>query len=139
MNGRKSLQLMFNNANIEFSHLSQILPAPAAGNYRLNYYLKTENLTTDQKPHFIIEGYPDPQGTILRTDSFPSSSSWREYSFPFKVNPGIKALRLSLRRSRSAKFDSQIQGSLWLDSVAIHFDPLQSGTAKKTDEDPLGE
>jgi hypothetical protein len=137
--GRKSLLLIFNNVNNEFSHLSQILPAPAAGNYWLKYHLKTEGLTTDQKPYLIIEGYPDPLGTILRTDSFPGTSSWREYSFFFKVNPGIKALKLSLHRSRSARFDSRIQGSLWLDSVAVHLDRLQSGTAKKTDEDPLGE
>jgi hypothetical protein len=135
VDGLSSLKVAFNKSNIDFSHLSQILPTPTAGNYRLQYYLRTLNLTTDQRPYFAIESSPHPQDTILHTESFPSLSSWKKYSFPFKVNPGIKAVKLSLRRFPSEKFDNRIQGSLWLDNVSIHADNPQSGTARKKMDD----
>jgi tetratricopeptide (TPR) repeat protein len=134
VDGLRSLKVTFNNTNIDFSHLSQILPTPSAGNYWLQYYLKTQNLTTDQRPYFVIESFPRSQGIIMQTESFPSLSSWKRYSFAFKVNPDTKAVKLSLRRSPSEKFDSQIQGLLWLDDVAIRVDNLQSETAKKSIE-----
>jgi hypothetical protein len=135
VDGLRSLKVTFNRSNIDFAHLSQILSTPTAGTYRLQYSLKTLNLTTDQRPCFSIESSPHPRDIILNTESFPSLSSWRKYSVPFKVRPGIKAVKLSLRRSPSEKFDNKIQGSLWLDSIAIHLDNPRSGTAREKTDD----
>jgi hypothetical protein len=133
--GSRSIRITFHGVNINFSHLSQILPIVSAGNYRLQYHLKTENLTTDQRPYFIIESFPGPQNTILQTEAFPSLSAWKTYSYPFQVNPGVQAVRLSLRRSPSEKFDSQIKGSLWLDNVAIAVEKQVFAQEKKSIHD----
>ncbi len=120
--GRRSLRITFQGANIQFSHLSQIIPLPAPGEYRLQYYLRTENLTTDQKPYFTVESLPASSETVLSTEAFPGTSEWRKYSVVFKAHTGVNAVKLSLRRSLSKKFDSRIQGSLWLDDVAVDID-----------------
>jgi tetratricopeptide (TPR) repeat protein len=133
--GSKSLRVTFHGVNIHFSHLSQILPISKAGNYQFQYYLKTENLTTDQRPYFTIESFPVPQDTLLQTDAFPSLSAWEKHSYSFKVNPGTKAIKLSLRRSPSERFDSQITGSLWLDNVAIDVEKPPFAQEKKSTHD----
>jgi len=124
--GRRSLRVTFHGTNIHFSHLSQVIPLTGPGEYRLQYHLKTENLTTDQRPYFTIESFPGSPETILHTEVFPGTSEWGECSFPFRVHAGTKAVKLSLRRSPSKKFDSQIQGSLWLDDIAVNIDKQPS-------------
>ena len=59
MDGLKSLRMDFTGANLSFSHLSQIVPIPKSGDYLLEFYLRTEGLTTDMTPFFAIQGYPD--------------------------------------------------------------------------------
>jgi hypothetical protein len=130
--GSRSLRVTFNDVNVDFSHLSQIIPTLSAGNYRLQYHLKTENLTTDQRPYLMIEGFPGSQNIILQTDFFPTVSEWGKYSFSFKVSPGTKAVKLSLRRSPSEKFNSLIKGSLWLDDVMITVENQTFAQEKKS-------
>jgi hypothetical protein len=136
--GFKSLKVTFNKTNADFFHISQLLPMSVAGDYQLQYFLKTQNLTTDQKPYFVIENFPPSQSPIFNSESFPSSSPWKKYSFTFRVKPGTKAVKLLLRRSPSEKFDSQIQGSFWLDNVEIRVDNLQSEKSKKSIDTPSG-
>jgi tetratricopeptide (TPR) repeat protein len=120
IDGLKSLKLTFEAANISFAHLSQIIPTLKPGNYQLDYFLRTEGLTTDKTPYFVIQGYPSPDETFYRTDPFPASTQWRKASLVFTVKENCKAVQLILRRDPSSKFDNQIKGSLWLDGISIH-------------------
>ncbi len=120
MEGLKCLRVVFSGSNVSFNHLRQIVPIFESGSYQLDLYLRTEGLTTDQKPYISIEGYPDGDGTWARTDLFPATTSWSKISVPFTVKQGFRAVEISLRRNPSLKFDSQIKGSLWLDGVAIY-------------------
>jgi tetratricopeptide (TPR) repeat protein len=118
--GIKSLKLTFRDANISFAHFSQIIPMLTPGNYQLDYFLRTEGLTTDKTPYWVIQGYPDPAKAFYQTDPFPPSTPWRKASLVFAVKEGCKAVQLILRRDLSSKFDNQIKGSLWLDGISIH-------------------
>lgn len=119
MDGLRSLKLIFAGTNINFFHFSQIIPTPAPGGYQLEFYVKTNNLTTDQRPFILIQGFPDPQNAGTRSDMFPESSPWKKYSIPFTVKAGGKAVQLMLRRELSKKFDNQIKGTLWLDKFSV--------------------
>jgi len=129
MEGLKSLRVTFGSTNISFSHLSQIVPIPNPGSYILDFYVRTEGLTTDQTPYVAIQGYPEGPGASLRTDRFPESTPWKKMSFPFVVKENCRAIQLILRRDPSSKFDNQIKGSLWLDGMSIHAAPDATGTA----------
>ena len=120
MEGLKSLKLTFKDANISFAHLSQIVPILKPGKYQLDYFLRTEGLTTDKAPYFFIQGYPGVEAESLRTDPFPASTPWRKAAIVFAAKEGCKAVQLILRRDFSSKFDNQINGSLWLDGISIH-------------------
>jgi hypothetical protein len=119
MDGLRSLKLTFGGSNINFSHFSQIIPTLVPGSYQLGFYVKTHNLTTDQRPYVQIQGFPDPQGASARTDMFPESSPWKKYSIPFTVKEGTQAVELLLRRQPSQKFDNEIRGVLWLDKFSV--------------------
>jgi hypothetical protein len=117
--GLRSLKLTFGGTNINFSNLRQVVPVLVPGNYLLEFYAKTQNLTTDQRPYILIQGVPETQAATLNTGAFPESSPWQKYSFPFTVTAGAKALEIVLRRDPSQKFGNQLKGSLWLDKVSI--------------------
>lgn len=129
MEGLKCLRVTFGDTNITFSHLRQIIPVPSPGSYVLDFYLRTEGLTTDQTPYVSIQGYPEGSGASLRTDHFPESTMWKKMSCPFLVKENCKAIQLVLRRDPSSKFDNQIKGSLWLDAISIQAGPVSTGPA----------
>jgi hypothetical protein len=127
MEGLKCFTVTFGGTNISFSHLRQIIPIPSPGSYVLDFYLRTEGLTTDQTPYVSIQGYPEGSGASLRTDHFPESTGWEKMSCPFVVKENCKAIQFILRRDPSSKFDNQIKGSLWLDGISVHAEAVSTG------------
>jgi hypothetical protein len=127
MEGLKCLKVTFGDTNINLSHLSQIIPIPSPGNYVLDFYLRTEGLTTDQTPYVSIQGYPEGSGATLRTDHFPESTDWKKMSYPFVVKENCKAVQFVLRRDPSSKFGNRLKGSLWLDAISVHAGPVPTG------------
>ncbi|MGA2263952.1 MAG: tetratricopeptide repeat protein [Acidobacteriota bacterium] len=119
LEGLKSLKVTFGGANIQFAHLSQIVPIPHPGNYVLEVYLRTQGLTTNRKPYLSIQGYPEASGAALSTEPFPETTPWEKRSYTFAVKDKCKAVKIMLRRDPSARFDNQIKGSLWLDKISI--------------------
>ena len=118
MDGFRSLKLTFAGTNINFSQFSQMVPTLFPGAYQLDFYVKTTNLTTDQRPFILIQGFPDPQTARARSEMFPEYSPWRKYSIPFTVKTG-GAVQLLLRREPSQKIDNQMKGILWLDKFIV--------------------
>ena len=116
----KSLKVTFGEVNISTGHLYQIIPVFAPGEYILDFYVKTEGLTTNQRPYFLITGYPDSEGSSARSEQFPEASDWFKISIPFTVAQNCNAVRLSLHRDKSAKLENRIKGSAWLDGFVIH-------------------
>lgn len=119
IDGFKCFRVTFTGTNIQFAGLRQIMPVPAPGTYKLEFYLRSESLSSDQRPYFAIRGYPDAAGAALRTEPFPESTPWKKISVSFEVRKGCRAVQLELRRDTSEKFRSEIKGSLWLDGISI--------------------
>ena len=115
----RSLRVTFTGSNLSLSDPHQYIPVPAPGNYQLEFYVRTENITTDQTPYLSIRGYPDAAGADMKKNPFPPSSDWIKQWSLFTVHEKCRAIVLSLRRDPSAKFDNQIKGSLWLDGISI--------------------
>jgi hypothetical protein len=120
LDGLISLKLTFAETNIDFAHFSQIVPILIPGNYQLEFYAKTDNLTTDQRPYILVQGFPDTQSVLARSDMFPESSRWKKYSVPFTIKEETKAVKLTLRREPSQKFGNQIKGILWMDKFSVN-------------------
>ncbi|MDR0842151.1 MAG: hypothetical protein LBP68_01875, partial [Acidobacteriota bacterium] len=63
----------------------------------------------------------------LRTDPFPESAGWTKKSYGFAVKEGCSAIRLTMQRDPSSKFDNLLKGSLWLDAVAVRATAREGG------------
>jgi tetratricopeptide (TPR) repeat protein len=126
MHGLKSLQVQFGDVNISSIFFYQIVPILEPGPYQLDFYLRTEGLTTDQTPFIAIQRYRDEGGAAARSVPFPATTAWSKISVPFTANKGCKAVLLTLQRNKSSKFDNQIKGSLWLDGFALRSSTPQS-------------
>jgi tetratricopeptide (TPR) repeat protein len=59
MDGLKSLQVQFGDVNVSSVYFFQIVPILEPGPHQLDFYLRTEGLTTDQMPYVAIQGYRD--------------------------------------------------------------------------------
>jgi tetratricopeptide (TPR) repeat protein len=119
MDKLRSLHITFIEANISAGFLNQIVQIPKPGKYILDFYVRTDGLTTDQLPYAAIQGFPDAAGTSARSACFPATEGWSKVSIPFTVAENCHAIDLALRRDRSSRFDCQIKGSLWLDGFVI--------------------
>jgi tetratricopeptide (TPR) repeat protein len=118
--GLKSLRIRFGGANLSFAHLSQIVPVFEPGMYDLDFFLRTDGLTTDQTPYLSIQGYPDASYAVGGSGKFPATSAWSKVTVPFAIKDGCKAIQLILKRDPSKKFDNKLKGALWLDGIAIY-------------------
>jgi hypothetical protein len=117
--GLKSLRLTFGGENIAGVILHQFAPIHEAGSYQVDFYLRTDGLTSDQMPFMIIQGFPDAAGASARSGAFPSATDWSKISVPFYAKPGCSTVLLMLQRNRSSKLDNRIKGSMWLDGFAL--------------------
>jgi len=115
----KSLRVTFEGENISSGYLYQIVPIPSPGRYTLDFFIKTDGLTTGNLPYILITGYPDSKNVSARSSSFPSTTDWIRVSVPFSTDSKCGAVRLSLRRDISGKLDNRIKGTLWLDGFSI--------------------
>jgi hypothetical protein len=132
MDGLKCFKVAFGGAeNLRFSHLRQIIPVPGPGRYVLEFCVRTQGLTTDQRPYVSIQGYPDESGASLRTDQFPEFTGWRKESYSFLVGKNCKAIQFVLRRDPTSKFDNLIKGALWLDGISIQPEPAPGAAAAR--------
>ena len=109
-------------ANIDFHHLYQIVPLPSGTDYRLSFWWRGLNISTDQGPFIDLAGY-DCAGFYVRGPMLLGSAGWRETQIEFAPPPDCKAVRLRLRRTTSSRFDNKIEGSVWLDDFRV--EPLE--------------
>jgi len=92
---------------------------PMPGRYRLEAYLKSEELTTDQGISLRIFDATGASRLDSRTEPLLGTHDWTKVSLNLCVPSNIKSLFVGVVRQPSLKFDNLIKGTLWLDSVNL--------------------
>ncbi len=118
-NEEQAMRLHFSGTdNISYSHLSQIVPLEPGRKYLLSGRVKTDKLTTDQRPFLEVVGF---QCTIpsARTKIMAESQPWTAFSLPFDVPEECRAVQVRVRREPSDHLDNLLAGDLWLKDMAI--------------------
>jgi hypothetical protein len=117
--GNKALKIDFNGKeNVNFSHVSQIIPIEPEKKYVLNVSIMTENITTTNgiKIEFIgLNGCKFHESTEVITGTNP----WKEFGLRAETPKGCYLGMVRVRREKSDKFNNQIAGTVWIDSVRI--------------------
>ncbi len=104
--------------NLNFNHFYQIIPVQQGVRYQFSASMKSEKLTTDQRPFFQISGY----GCSMKPVNFQMvepTQDWTRDIENFEVPCGCSAILLRLRRQSSRQIDNKMSGKLWIKNISI--------------------
>ena len=125
--GNHVLEVKFaGKANLGFGHVFQFVPITPNQHYQLNYRLRGQGLTTDQRPFVEICRF-DNGKQIVKSAMTPRDSDWQENTVAFEAPADCHVIMMRLRRTPSLRFDNKIAGVLQLDDFELV--PLGEGAA----------
>jgi len=104
--------------NLNFSHLSQIVPIESRKEYELSAELKSQKLTTDQRPFLEVYGYKCKMA-YAKSEMVEPDQDWTSYKVNFSVPGECSAVVVRLRRKESSHIDSKLAGKIWLRNFTI--------------------
>lgn len=119
--GKYSLRLTFDGRhNVNFASVCNNAEVRPETKYRLSAWVRTEALTTDQGVRLLLNSYFDsrPAGSAVTPD-MQGTHPWTLIESPWTSGKDVRYARVCVVRYTSAKFDSQIHGSAWVDDVAL--------------------
>jgi hypothetical protein len=119
--GKSSLRLTFDGRhNVNFDGVCNNAEVRPETNYRLSAWIRTQTLTTDQGLRLRLNWYSDghPGGSI-ETPDVQGTQPWTFIQMLWTSGKDVRYVRVCIVRNTSGKLDSQIQGSAWVDDVAL--------------------
>ena len=118
-----ALEVTFSGqANVNAPLVSQVVPVAPGRTGTLSFQWQSRGLTTDQRPLVEIRAL-EGAGGPWRSAMAPQDTGWREETIAFEIPPDCHAVRVTLRRQRSLRFDNQIKGVLRLDEFRLDSAP----------------
>jgi hypothetical protein len=108
--GLSSLLIQFGGRqNPAYREVWHYLPVDQNRVYRLQFWMKTEGLTTDEGVYVDVDG--------ATSEKQIGTTYWRQFSIPFTASSDL--VRVTVQRDASRKFDNLIKGKVWLDGFTV--------------------
>jgi tetratricopeptide (TPR) repeat protein len=124
--GTRSLRIEFDGTeNVDFGHLFQYVPVASDARYHFSAFVRTEGLTTDRGISFEILDAHHPEQVQVATRELAGTNAWTVLHTDFVSGPETQAVKITLRRIPSWKFDNKFSGTVWVDDVALTSAPAQ--------------
>lgn len=118
--GARSLRVSFDGtANLDFAHLTQLVPVEPRHRYRFAAFLRTEGISTDSGIRFAIFDPRRPSVLSHLTADLVGTHAWTPQEFEFIAGPETRLVEIVLRRLPSQKFDNKLKGTVWADDVSL--------------------
>jgi Tetratricopeptide repeat len=119
--GKSSLRLTFDGRhNVNFDSICNNAEVRPETRYRLSAWFRTQTITTDQGPRLRLTWYSDSHaGGSVETPDLQGTQPWTYIEVPWTSGKDTHYARVCVVRDTSGKLDSQIQGSAWVDDVAL--------------------
>ena len=119
--GNQSLRISFDGRhNVELGGPCIHAEVQPGVSYRLHAWVRAENLTTNQGLRFRLD-WREGSGRngSLESPDVEGSQPWTEIALPWTAPGDVREVRVCMIRRASEKLDSQIQGTAWIDDVAL--------------------
>jgi hypothetical protein len=108
--GLTSLLIQFSGTqNPDFRDVWHYLAVEQNRAYTLQFWMKTEGLTTDEGIYVHVDG--------ATSEKQIGTTYWRQFSIPFTATSDL--VRVTVQRDASRKFDNRIKGKVWLDGFTV--------------------
>jgi tetratricopeptide (TPR) repeat protein len=118
--GNRSLRLTFNGLNnVNFNDVCQYVAVEPATSYHFSAWVLTRSLSTDQGVRFGLHSLGDSNNSTVWTEDMEGTQPWTKVELPWTSAKDVRELQLCVSRLPSAKFDSKIRGSAWIDDVVL--------------------
>ncbi|MCI5131823.1 MAG: hypothetical protein D3904_09920 [Candidatus Electrothrix sp. EH2] len=118
---KTALHVHFNGKhNIGFYHINQVVPLPPSQDFALTGELRSQELTTDQRPFIEIIGRNCSRSLYAKTEMVEADQDWSFFSLDFTVPDECRqGIVIRLRRLPSKNIDSLISGDLWFTNLSL--------------------
>ncbi len=124
--GNRSLRLMFDGkANINFASLCHYVPVQPSTTYRFSAWVRTRTLTTDQGIRFQLHSLGTRDTSLSVTPDVHGSEPWTRIEIPWSSAKDVQELQVCLVRFPSDQPENKIQGTAWVDDVALVPEPAE--------------
>lgn len=124
--GSRSLRLMFDGkSNINFSGICHYVPVQSSTAYRFSAWIRTRALTTDQGIRFQLHSLGTQDNSTAVTSEVHGSAPWTRIELPWSSGKDVQELQVCLARFPSEEAENKIQGTAWVDDVALVPEPAE--------------
>jgi hypothetical protein len=118
--GSYSLRLSFNSAmSSEFENVSQLILVEPSQTYRLSYFVKSKQISSQEPPYVEIADAMDATSFNLRSPAPSGTTEWIEQSLVFIAPEKTRAIRLTIRSPRLGAIDPLRIGEVWFDDFKL--------------------
>jgi len=118
--GSRCLRIDFTvTRNQEYEPVYQIVPVLPNRAYRVEAYVRSEDLTSDTGPELRVSDTQQRGFSDAASDTTVGTTPWHLVRVYFSSGPNTRAVRLSVWRPLGRVFPTEITGSFWLDAVSL--------------------
>ena len=118
--GNRSLRLTFDGKSIVSStEICHYVPVQPLTSYRFSAWVKTRAVTTDQGVRFQLRSLGTEDTSVAVTPDVHGSEPWTLIELPWSSGNGVHELQVCLVRLLSDQIENKIQGTTWVDDVAL--------------------
>jgi len=127
--GNRSLRLIFDGeSNINFAGVCHYVPVQPSTAYRFSAWVKTRSLTTDQGVRFQLHSRGTRDTSTAFTPELHGTAPWTRIDLPWTSGKDVRQLHVCVVRFPSEEVQGKIQGTAWVDDVALVPQPAERPT-----------
>ena len=124
--GNSSLRLMFDGkSNINYSGVCHYVPVKPSTAYLFSAWVKSRALTTDQGLRFQLHSLDSQYTATANTSDVRGTAPWTRIVLSWTSANDVHELQVCLVRFPSEQDDNKIQGTVWVDDLALVPEPAE--------------
>jgi len=117
--GSHSLRLRFGGKeNVNYFHAA-LTAFVRPGTYRFEAFVRTQSITTDRGVGLHLFDSEKPARLDLKTEQLTGTNGWTKLEHVIRVPQDTQLITIRAIREPSLKFDNQISGTAWIDSLRL--------------------
>ena len=118
--GNRSVRLIFDGkSNVNFVGVCHYVPVQPSARYRFSAWVRTRALTTDQGIRFQLHSLGTQDTSSAVTSEVHGTAPWTRIELPWSSGRDVQELQVCLVRFPSEEAENKIQGTAWVDDVAL--------------------
>jgi tetratricopeptide (TPR) repeat protein len=118
--GNRSLRMSFDGqSNVNFLSACHYVPVQPSTRYQFSAWIRTRSLTTDQGIRFQLRALNVQDTSAVSTPDIRGTQQWTQITLPWASGKDVQEMQVCLLRHASDQPDSKIQGTAWVDDVAL--------------------